>query len=88
MNKASPWSSDAYNLMDMTKSSEMFLMLKSAKRLHLIMDMAPPHAREPLWDSHCEGLLTEKRSDYDSPDKLDLSNRSRASRMALKKKVR
>lgn len=58
--------------MDMTKSSEMFLMLKSAKRLHLIMDMAPKHARGPLWDSHCEGLLTDKKGEYGSPEKLDL----------------
>ena len=76
LNKAQPWSSDAYNLLEMAKSSELYLMIKSAKRLHLIMDMAPRHVRGQIWETH-SGILLAKR--YDGDQKLDIRKRSRVS---------
>lgn len=73
--RALPWSTDAYNLLDMAKSPELFSMIKSAKRLHLLLDLAPGHAKMTLWKKQSLMLLTEKPDHGDKDNQIKNSNK-------------
>ena len=92
--KAKPWATDAYNLLDMTKSSDLFSMIKSAKRLHLLLDLAPKSSKQQIWDKQSVRLIQEKREieeidkskiDFDSTDKNESSKRNTTFRYMKKK---